>query len=152
MLVEAFRDGYWQIFRFTSTSIESGWVLVNTIPGLQVVTGGMYGGSHHFYLNNKWYIFYHYGADGANGGNFPTYLGWATSKDLVTVEKKETPLFALEAMPYTNTNQLADPFIIQGNDGRCYLLAEYEQNSSPAAAQLWMWTFNGTMEQLLANT
>jgi hypothetical protein len=149
ILAEARIGGIWQISRLSSTAIESGWTFINTLQGLQVISGGMYGGPQHFYFDSLWYIFYHYGSE---PGNLPTLLGRAISSDLVTVLKKETPMFGIEATPYgSSTDQIADPFIVEA-DGKTYLVAEYCQNAGSYAAQIWMWSFSGTLTHLLANT
>lgn len=144
MLVEA-RFDVWKIFRFTSDNIDGNFVFQNSLVGLQIHSGSMYGGMHHFFQNNKWHIIYHYG----EAGNLPTVLGYATSDNLDGVEVKEKPVFGLEAKPYfDNTDQLADPYIIEAN-GKCYLLAEYCTNTT-FNSQMWMWTFDGKLEDLLA--
>jgi hypothetical protein len=136
------------VHRFNSDNIESGWKHVNALPGLQVVAGAMYGGTDLFYKNGLWYIFYHYGAA---EGNLPTLLGFATSTDLVSITKKETPLFGIEAKPYGDgTDQIADPFIIE-NNGKVFLLAEYVTNSPVVKSEIWIWEFSGTLNQLFAN-
>ncbi|WDF79651.1 hypothetical protein PQ469_06480 [Mucilaginibacter sp. KACC 22773] len=148
MLLEGNGGGVWNVHRFNSDNIESGWTHVNALPGLQVVAGAMYGGTDLFYKNGLWYIFYHYGAA---EGNLPTLLGFATSTDLVSITKKETPLFGIEAKPYGDaTDQIADPFIIE-NNGKVFLLAEYVTNSPVVKSEIWIWEFNGTLNQLFAN-
>lgn len=147
MLVEASVDGVWKIFRLSSANIDSGWTYTNSMSGLEVVPGGMYGGPQLIYFGGTWHIFYHYGA---SAGNLPTYLGYATSEDLVTLERKETPMFAIEARPYDDdTDQIADPFVIEIG-GKCYLLAEYCENAGEYHSQIWMWLFNGNFDELIS--
>lgn len=145
MLIEASDGTIWKTHRFSSAHIESDWAYTNALPSLQVVAGGMYGGMQHFYKNGAWHIFYHYAS---MAGNLPTVLGYAISTDLVTADIKESPMFGIEAHPYTPTDQLADPFIFQGNDGKSYLLAEYCSNSGTFAAQMWLWEYDGTFDEL----
>lgn len=146
-LVESsLNSSIWTIHRLTSTNIESGWTYANACTSLQVATGGMYGGPQMIHHNGTWYTFYHYGT---NSGNLPTVIGWAKSADLVTFQKKESPLFAIEAKPYgVNTDQLADPFIVESN-GKTYLFGEYSKNAGYYESQVWMWVYNGTFAQLV---
>ena len=146
MLAEAFLGGIWRAFRFNSDSIESGWTFVNSLPSLQFIVGGMYGGFHHFYRNGIWHIFYHYGS---TGGNLPTLIGYATSENLITATQKEMPVFGIESKPYGNsTDQIADPFVFESN-GKSYMLAEYCKNTGGFASQIWMWSYDGTIDELL---
>lgn len=146
LLVDAHKDGIWRVFRFQSTDIESGWTYINPLPSLQVVAGGMYGGMQHFFLNGKWHIFYHYGTA---VGNLPTVVGYATSEDLVTVRLVETPMLGIEYPVYgALTDQLADPWIFEYK-GKTYMLAEYCKNTGDFESELYMWEYDGTLEQLL---
>lgn len=146
ILVEASVGGIWRIFRCNTTNIESGWTYVNALPTLQVVSGAMYGGMQHIYMNGKWHILYHYGSA---IGNLPTILGYAISYDLITCVIKESPFLDIEATPYgANTDQIADPFMFESN-GNTYVFAEYCSNSTIFQSQIWMWTYEGTMNSLL---
>lgn len=146
MLVEAFVDGIWRIYRLQSNEIESGWVYVNAIPSLQVNNTGMYGGMQHTYINNKWHIFYHYGTQ---VGNLPTVIGYATSIDLIDVTLKETPMLGIEYPVYgALTDQLADPWMFEFKS-KSYMLAEYCKNTGGFESETWIWEYDGTLNSIL---
>jgi hypothetical protein len=147
ILVDASSGGIWKVFRFNTANIETEWTYRNDLPSLQVVEGAMYGGMCHRYVNGKWHILYHYGSA---VGNLPTILGYATTTDLISVNLRETPMFGIETDPYGggSTDQLADPCIFE-SQGKTYMLAEYCRNSSIFESQLWIWEYNGKMEDLL---
>ncbi|TFF32166.1 glycoside hydrolase family protein [Mucilaginibacter psychrotolerans] len=140
----------WKLHRFNSNSLESGWTFVNSLPYLQPDNAGAYCGAHHFYDNGLWHIFYHYSP--VLGQVLPDYLAYSTSVDLVTCVVREAPLFAIEAHPFSPTDQLADPFFIQTADNKCFLFAEYCSNSGLFQSQIWYWKFNGTFADLIKDT
>ena len=146
LLVDAFVNDLWRVYRFQSDNIETGWVYTNAITSLQVNNRGMYGGMQNIYMNGKWHIFYHYGVSIIN---LPTVLGYAISEDLITTQVKESPMLGIEYPVYGElTDQLADPWIFEYK-GKTYMLAEYCKNVGGFESETWIWEYNGTLNTIL---
>ncbi|MBO6184217.1 MAG: hypothetical protein J6O88_05905 [Chryseobacterium sp.] len=97
-----------------STTIEGDWTYYQDLTGLGI-SGGMVGGFYVKYFNNKFRIFYHYGAA---PGNLPTYLGYGESLGINpgTASVIHQPLLAIENSPIgLGTDQNGDQALLEIN-------------------------------------
>ena len=137
----------WAMYKATADSLMGAWTLTNKLTSLQVVSGAMYGGPCAIYTKGVYHVFYHYGSI---SGNIPTWLAYAASTDGINWTIKEAPFMRIETSPFTNTDQIADPFITEIG-GKTYMVAEYVQNQPTYYGELRLWSYAGTFDQMIKN-
>ncbi|KQT17437.1 hypothetical protein ASG31_08480 [Chryseobacterium sp. Leaf404] len=94
----------------------------------------MYGGNNTHYHAGKFKMFLHGGE-----GNLPNWLMYAESEvsDPTYFKMVYNPLLAITRQPYANTDQIADPEVVE-IDGQTYMFAEYWDNT---ALKCSVWRF-----------
>lgn len=141
-------SGQWEMYRATASALTGPWTFTDHLTTLQVSSNTAYGGPCTIYSNGRYHCFYHY-ATTSNG--VPTYLAYANSTDGITWTIREAPFMQIEYSPYGNTDQIADPYLSVVN-GKVYMSAEYVQNSPSYFAQIRLWSYNGTFDQMISAT
>jgi hypothetical protein len=115
----------WIMKLMKSTTFDSEWELVGLVNNLTHI-GGSRGGSEVRYDNGKFKMIYHYSV----GANPPSMIAYAEAdiNDPLNFTVEYYPLLGITRNPYPNTDQIADPTIVEIK-GKTYMFAEYVDNA-----------------------
>jgi len=124
----------WGMKLLKSISMESGWEMVGVVNGLAPAYSS-HGGAKVFYDNGIFKMFYHYSMQATP----PSILGYAEAdfNNPLYFEKIYYPLLDITRSPFPDTNQVADPEIVEVG-GKVLLFAEYVDNSNHEGA-VYVW-------------
>jgi hypothetical protein len=140
----------WEMGLATSTDGRAWSLYPNPLRSMQI-GDGTYGGPMVIKHNGLYHCWYHAAAKYRLGDNgfLPTAVYRATSSDRVNWQVYSTiPVLSLTQQ--YEVDQVADPTIAEIN-GRCIMLVDQMNNSSPGVGRLGLAAFEGALDLLLTD-